>query len=184
MNAPHGSSAPLESSRQVRLVARPVDHRDSTTLLQAFYQDQIERYGFADAVDLDSADYAPPCGVFVVLYEDDQPIGCGGCRWYDRDAAVAEIKKVYVLPSTRGHGGGRLLLQWLEAQAAGWGAKTAVLETGVRNTAALSLFARCGYRPTSRYVPGRDPEINLAFVKELVPSSSSAGVNSGQAAIG
>lgn len=161
---PPGSAEP---GGEVRLVARRADHRDSSTLLQAFYEEQIGRYGFAESIALVPADYAPPNGIFVVLYHGETPVGCGGCRWYDRQTATAEIKKVYLLSSVRGRGAGRLLLEWLEDQARGWGAEQVVLETGVRNTVALGLFARSGYRPTVRYVPGRNPAINRAFVKAL-----------------
>lgn len=41
--------------------------------------------------------------------------------------------------------------------------RAAVLETGVRNTAALHLFTSAGYLPTDGYVEDRDPAINRAF---------------------
>lgn len=147
------------------MVTRRADHRDGVALLRAFYQEQIERYDFAESIDLAATEYSPPQGIFVVLYHGEQPAGCGGCRWFDRSTATAEIKTTYLLPTMRGRGAGRLLLQWLEDQAVGWGAEQIVLETGVRNTAALGLFVRSGYQPTSRYVPGRDPAINRAFSK-------------------
>jgi GNAT superfamily N-acetyltransferase len=162
--SPHAST---EHLGEIRLVARWADHRDSTALLRAFYQEQVERYDFAEPIELACAEYAPPNGIFVVLYDGEQPVGCGGCRWHDHRTATAEIKKTYLLPQMRGRGAGRLLLRWLEDQAISWGAEQIILETGVRNTAALALFDRCGYRPTSRYVPGRDPAINRAFVKTL-----------------
>jgi hypothetical protein len=41
------------------------------------------------------------------------------------------------------------------------------LETGVRNTAALSLFTSAGYELVGRYVAGRDPAINRALARSL-----------------
>jgi len=61
---------------------------------------------------------------------------------------------------------GRRLLAELERRAAGQ-ARTIILETGVRNTAAVTLYRNMGYQPTSSYVPGRDPRINRAFTKRL-----------------
>lgn len=78
-----------------------------------------------------------------------------------------EIKKTYIVPGLRGAGAGRALLSWLEHHAVAAGAERAILETGVRNTAALGLFASQGYRPVPRYVPGRPPEINRAFARPL-----------------
>jgi GNAT superfamily N-acetyltransferase len=146
---------------------RRVDHPDAAELLRAFYDEQVGRYGFAESIDLDPIEYTPPQGIFVVVYEGNRPVGCGSCRWYDTSSRTAEIKKTYLVPEVRRRGVGRALLAWLEAQASGWGAQRVLLETGVRNAAALRLFAGSGYRPTARYVAGRDPEINRAFVKSL-----------------
>jgi GNAT superfamily N-acetyltransferase len=140
---------------------------DAVQLLRAFHNEQTERYGFADPIDVNSGEYAPPKGVFVVMYQDQAPVGCGGYRWFDRKAHTVEIKRGYVVPASRGHGAGRALLSWLEQHAVAAGAQRAILETGVRNTAALNLFASAGYQPVDRYVEGRDPKINRAFARLL-----------------
>ncbi|WP_249715102.1 GNAT family N-acetyltransferase [Rhizomonospora bruguierae] len=150
--------------------SRRVDHPDAALLLSAFYEEQVGRYGFAESVDLDPAAYEPPYGIFVVAYREERPVGCGGCRWYDRATGTVEIKKTYLVPDVRGCGLGRVLLTWLEAEAVDWGARRVILETGVRNTAALHLFNGSGYRPAPRYVAGRDPLINRAFAKTLTPA--------------
>jgi GNAT superfamily N-acetyltransferase len=155
----------------IEFVPRQVDCPDAAGLLRAFYDEQVERYGFAESIDLDPDSYRTPNGAFVVIYRDREPVGCGGCRWYDRASGTAEIKKTYLVPPVRGLGVGRALLTWLESQSLAWGARRVILETGVRNTAALGLFVNTGYRPIPRYVPGRDPSINRAFVKPLTPDS-------------
>jgi GNAT superfamily N-acetyltransferase len=109
--------------------------------------------------------------MFAVVYQDGAPAGCGGYRWFDRAARVVEIKRVYIVPASRGHGTGRALLTWLERHAIAAGAQQAILETGVRNTAALGLFTSAGYRPVDRYVEGRDPQINRAFARALTSSA-------------
>ena len=63
------------------------------------------------------------------------------------------------------------MLAWLEHHAMKAGAHRAILETGVRNTAALGLFTSTGYRPVDRYVEGRDPQINRAFARSLIPGA-------------
>lgn len=159
--------APLPDG--IDIFERSPAHPDSARLLDAFHTEQVGRYGFADPVDLSPGDYAPPQGAFVVLYRDARAAGCGGYRWYDRSADTVEIKKVYVDPTSRGLGTGRALLTWLERHAAAAGARRAILETGVRNTAALRLFDAAGYQPVERYVAGRNPEINRAFARSLIP---------------
>ena len=54
------------------------------------------------------------------------------------------------------------------------GARRAVLETGVRNTAALAFFVENDYQSIDAYVAGRDPAINRAFMKWLTPVSEPA----------
>ncbi|GAA4243161.1 GNAT family N-acetyltransferase [Dactylosporangium darangshiense] len=160
----------VESAGEITFVERTVDHPDAAHLLDAFYKEQFGRYGFAESVDLEHDDYAVPNGIFIVAYRRDLPVGCGGYRWYDRKTATVEIKKTYLLPVARGRGVGHALLRFLESTAIKSGARRAILETGVRNTAALSLFISSGYEPTARYVSGRDPLINRAFAKALASS--------------
>jgi GNAT superfamily N-acetyltransferase len=103
------------------------------------------------------------------------PVGCGGYRRFTRLARTIEIKKTYLVPAMRGLGIGYAMLSWLEDNAVARGAEHAILETGVRNTAALHLFTSAGDRPTARYVEGRDPAINRAFTKALTLLSFTSG---------
>lgn len=167
--SPAGARRAADASR-IEISERSPAHADAARLLHAFHAEQVDRYGFADPVDLRPGDYAPPHGVFAVVYKDEQPVGCGGYRWFDRAAHTVEVKKVYVTPAVRGHGFGRVLLAWLERHAVATGAGRVLLETGVRNTAALRLFAAAGYEPVDGYVAGRDPEINRAFARSLTTS--------------
>ncbi len=157
----------VRSVGQIEIVKRPLGHEHAEWLLKGFYDEQVSRYGFAESVDLDPGQFSAPHGGFVVVYLDGEPVGCGGWRWHDQAAGVAEIKKTYLTPATRGIGAGRALLIWLEQAAVAAGAHQAILETGVRNTAALRLFTSHGYQPIPSYVPGRPPEINRAFTRPL-----------------
>lgn len=161
----HESSAP--SPDRIQLAERLPSGPDASSLLNALYREQIGRYGFADPPELNSSDYTPPNGIFIVVRHSTALIGCGGYRWFDRPAGTIEIKRLYLDPAARGHGTGRGLLSWLEQHAADDGAQRAILETGVRNTAAIALFTAFGYRPIDRYVPGRSPDVNRAFARSL-----------------
>ena len=156
------------SANRIEIAERSPAHPDASRLLREFYREQVVQYGFADPVELSSCEYEPPNGVFAVVYHGAVPAGCGGYRWFDRAARTVEIKKTYVVPELRRLGAGRALLSWLERHAVAAGARRAVLETGVRNTAALSLFTSAGYRPVDSYVVGRDPAINRAFARSLI----------------
>jgi len=156
------------------LSERSVDHPDSVRLLRGFHEEQVRRYGTADSIDLDPQVYAPPCGFFVVGYVDGQPAGCVGGRWSDRRLKVVELKKLFLRLEIRGRGLGGVLLRRVESWAKAQGACAAILETGVRNTAAIELFESHGFQPIASYVAGRNPAINRAFCKYFVPDRHGA----------
>jgi GNAT superfamily N-acetyltransferase len=152
----------------LELVERPYDHPDADSLLKQFYNEQVSRYGFAEPIWVESETYVRPNGVFVVAYVDGGPGACAGFRWYERSTGTVEIKKFFTVPSLRQCGIGRRLMRWLESCAVQEGAKRIILETGVRNEAAIRLFRDLGYSPIGQYVPSRDPRVNRAFAKPVI----------------
>ena len=86
------------------------------------------------------------------------------------DAATAELKRMYVAPAARGTGVGRRLVAALEAEARSLGARRLVLETGVRQTAALALYRATGFEPIPLYGEYRhSPDTSACLGKELPP---------------
>ena len=65
------------------------------------------------------ADFAPPAGAFLLAYEHDRPVACGGLKTVG--PGVAEVKRMYVVPEARRRGVGRALLDALEGQARAMG---------------------------------------------------------------
>ena len=161
------SPKPLPRDGAAEITERAYDHPDAVCLVRALFDEQIGRYGFADPAEADPASYAPPHGLFLVVYIAGIPRACCGYRTYDPATATIELRKLYTAPEVRGRGIGRLLLSRLEHHAARQGARRAILETGARNLEALALIRHAGYQPTARYVRGRDPAINRAFCKAL-----------------
>src|SRR5215468_889896 len=74
---------------------------------------------------LDPEEVAEGRGAFLVAYLDGKPVGCGAIRL--NEPALAEIKRMYVDPAVRGRRVGRQIVDALEAQARGLGAKRIVL---------------------------------------------------------
>lgn len=68
--------------------------------------------------------------------------GCGAVVLL---SGFAELKRMYVRPKSRGRGVGALILQFLERQAADRGYVTIMLETGIKQSEALSFYERLGY---------------------------------------
>ena len=105
-------------------------------------------------------------GAFLVIYQAGTPVGCGAVRRVD--AVTAELKRMYVSPAVRGKGLGRRLVAALETEARALGARRLILETGVRQTAAVALYRATGFRPIPLYGEYlRSPETSICLGKEL-----------------
>ena len=87
----------------------------------------------------------PHADVFLVARLDGSAVGCGAVRFID--PTTAEVKRMYVAPSARRTGVGRMILTELETFARARGATLLVLETGVRQTEAIALYERFGFTP-------------------------------------
>jgi GNAT superfamily N-acetyltransferase len=88
-------------------------------------------------------------GAFLVVYVDGAPVGCGAVRLMD--PATGELKRMYVAPVLRGMGLGRRLVDALGVEARALGARRMVLETGIRQAAAIALYRRCGFESIHLY---------------------------------
>ncbi|HMC71882.1 MAG TPA: GNAT family N-acetyltransferase [Mycobacteriales bacterium] len=118
----------------------------------------------AGSTTSDPAEMTPPRGLFLLLREDDgSAVGCGGIKLLD--AGRAEIKRMYLSPSTRGRGLGALLLDALEQAARGLGATEGVLDTNATLDAALALYRLHGWREVPAY--NDNPYATHWFAKEL-----------------
>jgi GNAT superfamily N-acetyltransferase len=92
---------------------------------------------------------APPGGAFVLVYDDGEAVAGGGVRRFDD--GVAEIKRMFVLPSARGRGHGRRVLEALETVAAELGYRRVRLDTARSMTTAMAMYRRAGYRDIPDY---------------------------------
>jgi GNAT superfamily N-acetyltransferase len=95
------------------------------------------------------AELSPPGGAFMVGYEADTPICCGGVKRLD--ARGCEVKRMYVVPAARGRGVARALLHELEAAARRLGYTVARLDTGPRQLGARGLYESEGYRAIENF---------------------------------
>jgi GNAT superfamily N-acetyltransferase len=150
----------------------PFDAPDVVALCEAQQREMLELYeGEADiGPSRDAAMFVPPRGLFVVVRDDaGLAIACGGVTRFTHDDAKGEVKRMYVLPSARGRGLGRLVLDELERYARELGFAALVLETGDRQQAALGLYASSGYERIPCYPPydSREGTLSLCFEKRL-----------------
>jgi len=137
----------------------PFDSTVAMTLVEEVQAEYVIRYGGPDETPLDPGEFAPPQGIFVVGWEGEEVLGCGGVRLITTH--VAELKRMYVRPRARRRGVARKLLQQLEHEAAALGAKELRLETGSKQPEAIALYRSAGYVDTEPF--GHYAESPLAF---------------------
>ena len=107
----------------------------------------------------------PPGGAFLLLYEGEEPVACGGLRTLA--PGLGEIKRMYVVPSARRRGHARRLLSALEEAAREAGLTRLRLDTNAQQPEALDLYAACAYAEIADYNGSRTA--THWFEKALAP---------------
>jgi ribosomal protein S18 acetylase RimI-like enzyme len=107
-------------------------------------------YMHADAAALPGA-YTPPRGGLWLARAGEVGVGCVALR--PLDDTMAEVKRMYVDPASRGKGVGRALMEALIAGARARGYETVRLGTLEEMTVAQGLYRSLGFRPIERYRP-------------------------------
>ncbi|NCI47110.1 GNAT family N-acetyltransferase [Sediminibacterium soli] len=118
---------------------------------------------YAQFNKLDALRYA------VVVYEGETPVACGAFKPFG-DHAV-EIKRMYVSPDHRRKGLAITMLDELEKWAAELGYLHCVLETGIRQSEAIALYQKTGYRQTENYGQYAGVKTSVCFEKKLSPTT-------------
>jgi GNAT superfamily N-acetyltransferase len=152
---------------QLELREEAYDGPVAQQLIAAVQAEYVVRYGGPDDAPVDPAEFAPPTGVFFVGYLGMDPVATGGLRAHG-DGDV-EIKRMYVVPAARGRGLSRQMLAALEQRAAALGAIRIVLETGMRQPEAVSLYESSGYQRIPGFGHYADAPLSISFEKRLAP---------------
>jgi GNAT superfamily N-acetyltransferase len=118
-------------------------------------------------------DFRAEGAAWLVLYEGDAPVACGGLR--PLAPGVAEIKRMFVTAPARRRGHARALLAELERLARSLGMASVRLETGTNQPEALAMYAALGYEPITNYGYWKDSPLTRCFAKPLQPSAPVPG---------
>jgi len=111
--------------------------------------------------------------VYLLAWREGVAVGCGALRRVD--AATGEIRRMFVTRGARREGVARALLARLEADAIALGYRRLVLETGVRQKAALALYRSAGWRRIAAYGPFVDDPTSVCLGKVLRKVSARSG---------
>jgi DNA-binding MarR family transcriptional regulator/GNAT superfamily N-acetyltransferase len=128
---------------------RVTDPRDGEArrCLAAYFAELDRRsdtgYDPAAGISAEPDELTPPAGTFLVAHLRGETVGCGAVK--HRAGRPAEIKRMWVAESARGHGIARRLLGELEIHARRHGATVARLETNRTLAEAIALYRSAGY---------------------------------------
>ena len=101
----------------------------------------------------------------IPLQDGNTPVGCASIKEYN--TTCAELKRVFLLPSYRGKGWGKFLLQKIEALAKANGYTCMLLESGELLTSAMHLYRSNGYLEIENYGPYQNDTEAVCMKKTL-----------------
>jgi GNAT superfamily N-acetyltransferase len=148
------------------VIIREVDWYDPAgeALRLAQREELSKRYGRSDS-EPGPAPTAADVALFLVAFDGEEAIGCGGLRPLDQ--THGEIKRMFVRLSYRGKGVSTAILRGLEAAARDRGWERLVLETGDRQPDAMRFYEREGYSPIPRFGYYVDSELSRCYERVL-----------------
>lgn len=144
------------AAREVVVDRVPWHHPDASALRRAMVAELTPLYpehAFAEPGGFErlDAEHGRDAVTTFLLRQGGAPVACATHRgaptgWRADDA---EIKRLYVAPAARGRGLARRLVTLVEDDARAHGARRVVLDTGIRQPEAITLYRSLGYRPVA-----------------------------------
>ena len=101
----------------------------------------------------------------ILAYENEIPVGCGAIKEYKTD--TMEIKRMFVSPGSRNKGIASKILSELEEWTIELSYTKCILETGKRQSEAIGLYKKKGYKSIPNYGQYEGVENSVCFEKDL-----------------
>ena len=112
-------------------------------------------------------DYTAPRGALFLARADGSPVGCIGLRPFSE--SIGELKRLYVIPDSRGSGHARALVSSAIAAARRIGYSELVLDTLASMRPAIALYESFGFKQSAPYYTNPLPDV-LYFRMTLEPN--------------
>jgi DNA-binding MarR family transcriptional regulator/N-acetylglutamate synthase-like GNAT family acetyltransferase len=160
---------------RARIVLEETDPRrgHARYCLSEYYAELARRFtnGFDVSLSRDphATDMIRPRGSFLVAMSDGLPIGCIGLKGHGGE--IAEIKRLWVAPSSRGLGLARRLMTAAEDTARALSIKILRLDTNSALSEAGQLYRSTGWSEIDRF--NDDPYPDMFFEKRLCQDDTS-----------
>jgi GNAT superfamily N-acetyltransferase len=151
----------IAASFSIEAVA--ADHPDALALLVLYFAELRARLSSYEPPSIDALRADGERGVTLLLAEDGVPMACGALRLLA--PPTAEVKRMFVVPSSRGRGHARRILHALEEKARTLGCARVVLDTAGPLHEAAAMYVREGYARIPRY--NDNPFATAWFEKKL-----------------
>lgn len=85
----------------------------------------------------------------IIIYESKKPIACGCLKPLEN--GLAEVKRVFVSTENRGRGIAKIAVKEIEKLANESNIKALILQTGIKQKAAINLYTSMGYNIMENY---------------------------------
>ena len=119
-----------------------------------------EEHGFYDQYN--KIDMLKHC---IVIFDNDEAVACGAIK--ELYTKSMEVKRMFTLPEKRGKGLASAILRELETWSKELGYEKTVLETGKRQTEAVALYNKSGYKVIPNYGQYIGVDNSVCFEKIL-----------------
>jgi len=141
------------------------DSKDFQSLVKLLDEELNQTYGIIQK-QYDKLNVIENLETVVVGYVNGFASGCGCFKKYD--AGSIEIKRMFVKKEERGSGIAAIILMELEKWAKEKGYTSSILETGIKQAAAMKFYAKMGYNRIENYGAYIGNENSLCMAKKLI----------------